>query len=105
MQKIIIHLGELKQNVNSMEKNRGVTSLYHFLLFKMLNLKIKNNYLLIKPNYERINFSLEVHFTYKDAPYSFLIDGKNKVIIANDIRLCNIQKISLEFLKQQKSVM
>jgi len=60
--------------------------------------------LFIKPNFERINFLLEVHFFYKNNAYSLLIDGKNKVIVANQIKLTNIQKISLEFLKQQKSV-
>jgi hypothetical protein len=32
----------------------------------------------------------------------FFVDGKNKVVIANGVKLCNIQKIALSFLKQQK---
>lgn len=104
MQKVTLNLGELKENSKNEAQNKGTVSLYHFLVFKMLRLKVKENYLLINPNFERINFLLEVQFYYKNTSYSFLIDGKNKVIIINQIKLTNIQKISLEFLKQQKTV-
>jgi hypothetical protein len=106
MSKLTINLGELEKG-NNQQKNKDFkkegTNLYAFLLFKALNMNIKNNYLFIEPNYKLINFNLELYFTHKSQEYKLAIDGQNKTIIAREVRLININKLDLNFLKTQKS--
>jgi len=107
MQKLTIILEELYneqiKNKEENDDNEGYDNLYAFLLFKMFKMRIKNNFLWIEPNFDKINFLLEVFFNYKNSTYKIIIDGKNRAIIASDIKLVNINKIALEKLKQEKS--
>lgn len=107
MSKLTIMLGQIDKNKKQSKSNdfeEDNTNLYAFLLFKALNMNIKNNYLYINPNYKLVNFNLELFFTHNNEEYKVLIDGKNKTIIAKEVRLCNINKLDLNFLKVQKQV-
>ena len=79
------------------------SNLYNFLLFKALNMRVKDNFLYINPNYQLINFNLEIVFNHNNEQYNLLIDGKNKVLIVNDLKLCNINKLDLNFFKKAKT--
>ena len=107
MAKLTIYLGELEKGKNQ-QKNKDFkeegTNLYAFLLFKALNMNIKNNFLYINPNYKLVNFNLELFFTHNNQEYRLAIDGKNKTIIAKEVRLININKLDLNFLKVQEKV-
>lgn len=83
-------------------KNNAQDKLYAFLVCNVLNMKINKKYLYIKPNYKLINSKLEVIFDYKNQKYKLMVDGKNKLIIANNIKLLNINKLALNYLKVQK---
>jgi len=99
MQKIKLNLGELSCNaIKEIDNKKSENNLYDLLLYKILKMRIKENYLLLEPNYVRIPFLLEITFFYKKNNYQLIIDGKNKKIIANKIILTNIHKIPLSFL-------
>ena len=105
MSKLTIVIDELQNNKNQAKNKEGEderTNLYSFLLFSALNMRIKDNFLYINPNYQLINFNLEVIFKHNNQNYNLLIDGKNKTLIAQNLRLCNINKLDLNFLKVQK---
>ena len=107
MSKLTINLGDLQADKNQQNNKKSQevgTNLYAYLLFKALNMNIKNNYLYIKPNYKLVNFNLELFFSYNNDEYSVLIDGKNKTIIAKEVRLFNINKLDLNFLKVKENV-
>lgn len=100
MEKIMLNLGALKEGS---KYKKEYSNLYTFLVFEVLHMEIKKDFLYLKPNFKKINFLLEVKFVFKHSPYNFLIDGKNKCIVANNIKLCNINKIGLNYLKEEKT--
>jgi hypothetical protein len=77
MKKLSIHLGEISKH-NAKNQNKGANNLYSFLVFKLLQLSIKNNYLMVNPNYERIPFLLEVYFTFEQTEYVFFCRWKKQ---------------------------
>ena len=102
MSKLTINLGELETNKSSNKNKESEnlnSNLYAFLLFNALNMNIKNNFLYINPNYQLVNFNLELFFSHKTQEYKLEIDGKNKTIIAKEVKLFNINKFDLKFLK------
>jgi len=103
MQKLKLDLGELICNTTKRTQNiQAETNFYELLLYKILKMRIKENCLLLEPNFTCIPFLLEISFLYKKNTYNIIIDGKNKKIIINDIALTNINKIPLSFLNIKK---
>ena len=110
MKKLTIYFNKLpeynKTSFNSLlsdfKNAKELIDLEEYLLINILNLSILKNNLIVNPNYKLINCFVTVFFRHNNLNHKLIIDGQNNCIIVDDVKLKNINSVSLKNLQTKK---